>query len=660
MSASPAQSQGSLRGSGTGSTILSSAHTPVRSNTFNWIDGGVLPIRAWRSVGHVHRVCNEKTYIGGSSSARSSIANDSKSSSNLKDVTNVSETLSKSLSKNNSSSGFSKPGQSKGSESLISYFDNTIETTNQFHQWYQKIEDEMLHEEDEQYKIHLESLLFLKDWCSVQLIRIDSIVESLDELEKEHSHVQERTRVLNDACERLLNEKRVANDVVIELAERLAFFDVLEPSMALFSMPGEAICLDPQFIPAIKNLEKSIDFVKSHNDYNGAELYLMRFNQCLTRGLTLISMYVSNVFSASISQIHEEIELKLNGDSSKQSTNVDKKQQYLTPNQQMTFFYVKFGAYNSKLRPLIEELEVRCENRVEYQSLYNDCVNSYFNTRRYLLKDYIAKYIIGICEENDLLLTCRSGLTYVMRLCADEVALFRQFFKLFSSSLVDYIGYISSFLYSALRPMVLREQSVEKLSELCHTLRIYLETNENSVARIASGESTTVTGMPVDVIQRTKDQQQLFIIVKRILEDTQQRLSFRAQGYISNEIQGLKLKEVEITVLLETYKRNRDLYLKSSSNENNEVDNSEIYGGGSYYPTVSKTVFTLERLKGCIPDTVFKDLYKIAIQHCKSSLDYATQLIENSSGIEDGKLFRECNESYLRGKISQLGLEFEN
>ncbi|CAG8782065.1 9873_t:CDS:2, partial [Racocetra fulgida] len=130
------------------------------------------------------------------------------------------------------------------------------------------------------------------------------------------------------------------------ISSKLSYYNELEAITKLFNSPGENICEQPEFIPVLAKLDECLDYMQN------SELYLMRFRQCMTRGITLIKMYFINT----IKGLGIEISKKTN-----QSTN---------STVQTALFYVKFRAVAPKLKELVHEVEKRCPAHRDYMYDY--------------------------------------------------------------------------------------------------------------------------------------------------------------------------------------------------------------------------------------------------------------------------------------------------
>jgi hypothetical protein len=94
---------------------------------------------------------------------------------------------------------------------------------------------------------------------------------------------------------------------------------------------------------------------------------------------------------------------------------------------------------------------------------------------------------------------------------------------------------IGSSLAQNLRPLILKETRIDVLSDLCTTLLSHLVNSSSS--QTPNERKPISKGISINAV------------VESILNDTQSRLSFRAQEYIQSEIRNFRPKEKEMMVL---------------------------------------------------------------------------------------------------------------
>lgn len=229
-----------------------------------------------------------------------------------------------------------------------------------------------------------------------------------------------------------------------QVSEKLAYFNEVEEIQKLFSRPNLSV-LDPNFIEALRKLDQSISFISENPSYQESRLYLMKFQQLQTRGLTMVKSYIV----ASLRSI-----------GNKTQNNDDFE----------TRAYIKFRALASTIRPLCEEIESRIQKR-EYKSLLSDCHYCYFQQRNRLLYGYVDNDIRDFAKLDDLSAMIRSGCAYLIRLCQNEFDLYKQFFSTFSSAMRNLLEGLADLLYFSLRPLFIRAQEVDLLCSSAHILK---------------------------------------------------------------------------------------------------------------------------------------------------------------------------------------------
>ncbi|KAI8930236.1 Sec34-like family-domain-containing protein [Entophlyctis helioformis] len=570
-----------------------------------------------------------------------------------------------------------RPSTSNGP--AVATIESTIETTQQFLAWFAKVEEEMERGQEDIYRAYLATMRGYRQATVEILSKTEETHAFLDDLERNYNFVEEKTKGLQQACETLLDEQTHLISVAEELAAKLAYFNELDPITKMLSAPGETIVMDDKFGPMLQKLDQCLAFVLDHPHYKDAEVYRMRYRQCMTRCMTLIKMH----FVDNIRALQNDIREKLAGRQTHEP---------LAANMQLTLFYVKFRTQALKVKGLIAEVEERCSRHAEYLALLRDCFSAYFVVRRTLLTPFISEHIRSI-NNASLLDFVANGCAYMIRLCADEYQLFRQFFTLGEEEVLSYLESLATGLYDQLRPLILRELKIDTLSDMCQSLLSYLKTMEpQTQAAGDTGASAQANTAPVK------------FIVQKILEDAQQRLVFRAEAFIQQELQKFKPREEELLVLARgrglpqpmsinlsvgvTPMLNESINPPSSSVASGadmtarspsallspnleaafDVTEAEAassfvigklaYGGGEWYPTMQRTLYLLGRLYGAVPRPIFEDLAQEAVDACRTTLLAAADVLTSKQTKLDGQLFLIKNLLMLREQISSFDARF--
>ena len=182
-----------------------------------------------------------------------------------------------------------------------------------------------------------------------------------------------------------------------DLSARLEYFQELEHATRMLNHPGEALVLQSDFLDMVERVDICIEFLRTHvsysfivlnhaalkglqRHYREAEIYLLRFQQCMTRAMTLTRMYFVGSMKALTSDISRRMSEK-----------------ELSQTAQMHLLYTRFQSISSQVAPLIGELERRSlAHPEELSSLLAECHSTYFQSRRTLLVGKLVEEIRGL------------------------------------------------------------------------------------------------------------------------------------------------------------------------------------------------------------------------------------------------------------------------
>ncbi|KAI1308451.1 Golgi transport complex subunit 3 [Mortierella claussenii] len=522
-----------------------------------------------------------------------------------------------------------------------------IETTQQFLDWFSTIEGEMERDQEDVYRNYLTVVVLYRQACDGFLNQIDETSDCFKSLEGHYAFVEEKTRALQLACEKLLQEQTNLQTLADIMASKLSYFHQLEAVTRLFNAPGDDVCLQPEFAPMLKQLDECLDYVQQNLKYRDSELYQMRFRRCMTRGMTLIKMHLITKLKALSAEVASKKPVLAKGESIK-------------PAMATALYYVKFRTIAPPLRSLVAELEKRCVSHKEYNSLLNDCYNCYFSVRQ----QHVSSMIISKIQEmgpsqQDKLKFARNGLAYLTSVCMEEYSLFYNFFNTGESELYGYLDTLIGYLYDYLRPRIIHENKIDILSELCVVMNIQqsdIPIDENS--HLAFG-----------------------YLIRNMLQDTQHRLVYRAQAFIRSEIQSFKPTpnvldypaRLQAPPPLPTgsggpSRSASSQHLRRLSDAESIADSipevssptpslaSSITGGyfssptlqqfdesaamyQGWYPTLQKTLWLLTKIYKCVEQSIFDDLSQEALSKCLVSLNQAALAIKETKDPVDGHLF---------------------
>lgn len=114
-------------------------------------------------------------------------------------------------------------------------------------------------------------------------------------------------------------QDRLVN-VTDAISARLAYFQELERATRMLNHPGEDIVLHTDFLIMVERVDICLEYLQHHvrshcystdnsniyvqRDYREADIYILRFQQCLSRAMSLIKMF----FTSSIRSLAADIE----------------------------------------------------------------------------------------------------------------------------------------------------------------------------------------------------------------------------------------------------------------------------------------------------------------------------------------------------------------
>ena len=466
--------------------------------------------------------------------------------------------------------------------------------------------------------------------------------------------VETQTTAFQKQCEGLIAEQNRLEGLASGVAENLQFYGSLELITKRLNAPGAGSFVHGQdFSGMLGRLDECIDYMNKHQSQKEALTYRSRYQQLLTRGLTLIRGNFMNALKDISADVSKRI--------------ADKQ---LNDTTMSTLLYAKFsvGASNSKVmareirKRAIVPTDATPGAEAEYQSLMNELYAGYGSTRGKLIKPLVKKKVSEIAmapsSSKDLVAFARSSISYIRGVCSDEYDLWREWFE-GVDGLYEYLEDICEPLYDHLRPRIIHENQLIKLCELCTLLqtRYFKDLDEEP----ESAEP---------------DQLDFAAIIRPALEDSQTRLVFRTLAILRDDIENFKPKPADLELPLQSKPSSR-----SEARSNGPVtsgkkgaqlelpprdpvvveEEDERYGldydmsHRFWYPTLRRAIWLLSRIyrlvnvKSCKfgsmteltrgQSTVFDDLAHQIVHHTTLSLQRASTALTSHKTPLDGQLF---------------------
>lgn len=139
-----------------------------------------------------------------------------------------------------------------------------IETTQQFLDWFSKIEASMESEQERVYDTFRLELQTYTDNCQRATEMLQDSRGLIKEMEANYRFVEENSKALQVACEAMLEEQKHLVNVTEAIDARLEYFKELETATRALSQPGDMVVLQDDFLNMLERLDVCLEFLKNN------------------------------------------------------------------------------------------------------------------------------------------------------------------------------------------------------------------------------------------------------------------------------------------------------------------------------------------------------------------------------------------------------------
>ena len=299
--------------------------------------------------------------------------------------------------------------------------------------------------------------------------------------------------------------------------------------------------------------------------------------------------------------------------------------------------FVTHRALAAELAPLLRDLERRAADDVEkglYATTLQEVHSAYYAQRHRLVFHELSYHVAELGRSLELTGLTRAAVAALTTLCSLETQLFDALFTSASASLLQsLLSSLSSVLYTALRPAIIQQTSIEALCEVIVILKDETDTQHAA----AAGNGPTVAGAG-DAYQAT---------LRRLIHDCQERLSYRAGVLIRDDIAGYvhtdadsdwagrmataeeaarsKSRTQDAQDAVEAQRFPKDEKRPKEDGDGDAADGAFLTEW--LHPALERTLLTLGKLYRCLEPSVFRILAQEAVQHCVAQLLTCAKLI---------------------------------
>ncbi|XP_031843491.1 conserved oligomeric Golgi complex subunit 3 [Nomia melanderi] len=521
---------------------------------------------------------------------------------------------------------------------------------------YSSLEKECMDRKDIKYILYLNELEARRHECHELCHQIEEAMEDFTTLFKQYSEVSDKTTSLYNASEQLDSDQRKLNSTIENITEYVKYFKDIDLMMEKLEAPTLSVNSE-MFFNILDKIDINIDFVQSNPSFKESNTYLIKYKHCQSKAISMIQNYIFSLFTKTTESI---LNLRDNNDS---QDNADAA---------LALFYGRFQTILSKVKPVIEQIEVKSYKRQEYDSLLTECHQYYWSQRGLVLGSSVQKSLLSVKEKynGDHCSLVRNSCALLLHASMDEYKLFYEFFSKPSNGLTAYLESLCTSLYDMLRPFIIHINHLETLAEICCILRIEM-----------LDEHVQNNFEPLEGFGN---------ICLQLLHDVQERLVFRAHLYLQSDVlnynpspgdlaypEKLKMMEDIAESIREETRQTKMKKISVSSIDDNMIEpvsrnhivmdsiyqkthmgNSPADLHGMWYPTVRRTLVCLSRLYRCVDRSVFQSLSQEAISLCVQSIENARQEIEKRASTLDAELFQIKHLLILREQIAPFQVDF--
>ncbi|KAH6906569.1 COG3 protein [Coprinopsis sp. MPI-PUGE-AT-0042] len=532
-----------------------------------------------------------------------------------------------------------------------------VHTTQQLYDWFALIDRSVAHSQEAHFRAHIATVSQHLDTCDFLLSKVDEIEQDVDVMLENWRSVEDGGKSLKDACERLLEEKHKLVELTDDIGSYLEYFQQLDMATRMLNHPGEQLIYQADFLYMVEKVDICIEFLRSRRHFKEAEVYLLRFQQCMTRAMTLIKMN----FVGSLRALSSDISKRL----------FDKD---VSQTAQGHLLYTRFRSVAKKVSPLLGELERRARSYPdELSSLLSECHSAYFSTRKALLVPRIMEEIRGLDPtRSELVELTRTGCSYLKQLCTDEFNLYREFFSTAEDQLYQYLETLCDLLYDDLRPRILHEARLTALCEVCTVLQALMvldapistsTSTSSTLFSLGDGSSDTGTDATSDSDDSDDDEsdgsdseltvdldtaslsskrkakgklgqvgKRLHIrhLLQMVLQDAQTRLFFKAQSLLHSDIKYYAPRKEDLAwpdVIVSANQPKTGMEIREKETAS-RLFKTSLTQQETWYPTVRKMVWILSQLHDFVKPAIFEDIAQEAALLTRLSLLAARDLIK--------------------------------
>jgi hypothetical protein len=501
----------------------------------------------------------------------------------------------------------------------------------------------------------------LLEEASVSVFEARKKVESL---EKSHRLVTERIDLLSTECGRVTQEIQRLEVMVMGIQQRMGAFDVLPEVAAIVHSKGFTV-FEKGFSGLLGRLDEALVVLAANPEWLDGPSFAWKLEQLLLECLTLIKRHFGQMVRSTALQVlakeqqqQQQQQQSSNTTTTSSTSSSSSTSIVLGEGMEVSALYTRFRTIASPLKSLISEVESRAGRSKDCGAVLGDCYQTYYDTRLMLLSAPLSATLTALEESHGLgaaggaaaaagageagsealLRFARASCSHLMTLLTLEGQLLGQFFATAHDnlSLGSLAAALGEAVYERTRPHIIKLGDLDSLCDLAVLFK-----SELIPEALRRPGASAEDPLPA--------------VLGRMLQDTQERVIFRTQAFLQDEIRGFSPRPEHLSYP-ELVSSAGQEQAAAAGDESEVVEAGEEVAGdagdvnaslsvltrtpasradvalsnvyNAWYPTLARTLSVLSQLYLVIDQSVFEGLAQDAVQLCTESLVSAAAGVE--------------------------------
>lgn len=309
---------------------------------------------------------------------------------------------------------------------------------------------------------------------------------------------------------------------------------------------------------------------------------------------------------------------------------------------EMSLAYVQFQSVADSVKEILDKIAGRASRGKEYTVVLNECRQSYLRQRRTLLLDAVRARVeaAAAAGRGELGEVARQGCLILCDVCHREYKLLQRFIPAVDAGegngLDALMSPLCDCLVDVLRPLYLKVVDVDSLCALVVILKGEILEEQIELRGASLACMRACVGM--------------------LLHEVQERLTFRAQMYIRDEIQAFAPSRDDLNY------PHKLLALAHGSAARSASESGDQPGGSAaiWLPVLPRTLACLSQLYRSVDKKIFEGLAQDAVVACTDALVSASLQIEKKQGSTEATLFLVMHLLKVREQIVPFDIDFSS